>query len=83
MTIFAGGSLASGITAAGRHLSVGLCAAAVIAHNTMAATASRDVPFELVYFRFAMFFSPMRSPESKSDLLNASVNQQNHLSLKA
>lgn len=58
MTIFAGGSLASGITAAGRHLSLALCATAVVAHNTMAATDSRDVPIELVYFRFAMFFLP-------------------------
>jgi hypothetical protein len=32
---------------------------------------------------FAMFFPPTRSPESKSDLLNASVNQQNHFRLKA
>ena len=37
-------------------------AEATMAHNTMAATESRDVPFELVYFRFALFFPPMRSP---------------------
>ena len=63
MTIFAGGSLAlaSGITGAGRQMSVAFCAIAVIAYNTLAATYSEDMPFEFVYFRFAMFFPPMRS----------------------
>jgi hypothetical protein len=57
MKIFAGGSLVvSGITGASRQLSVGFCAITVIAHNTMAATDSRDAPFELIYFRFSMFF---------------------------
>src|SRR4249919_3839885 len=61
MMIFAGGSLAlaSGITGAGRHLSVALCATAVVAHNTTAATDSRDAPFELGDFRIAMVFPPM------------------------
>jgi len=60
MTIFAGGSLAlaSGITGAGRQMSVAFCAIAVIAYNTMAATYSRDVPFEFVYFSFAISFLP-------------------------
>lgn len=74
MTIFAGGSLpVSGITWAGRQLSVALCATAVTAYNTMAATDSRDVPFKLVSFRFAMFFPPMQrlvsSSESKQESL--------------
>lgn len=57
MTIFAGGSLVvSGMTVASRQLSVGFCATAVIAQNTMKASDSRDVPFELIYFRFSMFF---------------------------
>jgi len=58
MRIFAEGSLAlaSGITEAGRHLSIALRATAGIAHNTMAAIDNRDVHFELGYFRFAMSF---------------------------
>ena len=73
MTILAGGSLpsASGITWAGLHLSVGFCAAAVIASNAMAATDSRDVAFDLV--RFVMFLPPMLrlvfSSESKQESL--------------
>src|SRR5271169_4377948 len=66
MTIFAGGSVvASGITGAGRHLSLAFCATAVMAYKTMAATASRNVAFDLLYFGFAMFFPPMRSPKSQ------------------
>ena len=59
MTIFAGGSLAlaSGITGARRQMSLALCATAVIAYNTMAATDSRDVPFDFVYFRFCHVLS--------------------------
>jgi len=84
MTIFAGGSLVvSGITGAGRQLSLALCAIAVVAHNTIAATDSRDMPFGLAYFGFSMFFPPCVHLNRKSDLLNASVNQHNHLSLKA
>ena len=75
MKIFAGGSRASGIIGAGPQTcatevesllprSLALCAAAVIAYNTMAANVSRDAPFQLVSFRFTMFFSPMRSPKS-------------------
>jgi hypothetical protein len=45
-----------GITGAGRQTSVAFCAIAVIAYNTMTTTDSRNAPFELVYFRFAMFF---------------------------
>jgi hypothetical protein len=46
MTIFAGGSsLVSGITGAGPQLSFALCATAVIAYNTMAATDSRKRAF--------------------------------------
>jgi hypothetical protein len=64
MTIFAGGSLAlpSGINrGVPTNVRCVLCIA-VIAYNTLAATYSRDVPFEFVYFKFAMFFPPMRSP---------------------
>ena len=69
MTIFAGDSLpVSGITAAGRQLSVGFCATLVIANNTTVATHSRDAPFDHVYVRFAMLFPRMRSLKSKSDL---------------
>jgi len=58
ITIFAGGSLpVSGITGAGRQMSVAFCAIAVIAYNTMAATDSRAVPFELVF----MFCPPFPS----------------------
>src|SRR4026209_1780712 len=56
MTIFAGGSLASGITEAGRHLSVAFCATAVVAYKAMAAIDTREVPIELVYFRIAISF---------------------------
>src|SRR6266571_6333401 len=58
MTILAGGSLATGITA-GRHLSFAPCATAVVAHSTMAATDSRDAPFEPGYSRLAMFLPPV------------------------
>ena len=57
MTILAGGSsLVSGMTRAGPQLSFALCATAVIAYNTMAATHSSDVPFEFVYISLAMLF---------------------------
>src|SRR5687767_7310121 len=62
MTIFDGGSLpVSGMTAAGRQLSIALCAAAVLAHNTKTATPSRDSPLDVVYFRSGMFFPPTYS----------------------
>jgi hypothetical protein len=65
MMIVAGGSLpVSGITEAGGQMSVAFCAIAVIAYNTMAATDSRDVHFELVCFRLAICFPPARSPKS-------------------
>jgi hypothetical protein len=54
MTIFAGGSLASGITDAGRHLSIALCAATVIAHNNMTATDSRSALFDLACLMFML-----------------------------
>src|ERR1700730_11562149 len=60
MTIFAGGSLAlpsrinRGVPTNVRCV----CAIAVIAYNTWAATYSEDVPFEFVYFRFAISFLP-------------------------
>jgi len=58
MTIFAGGSLAvSAINGAGRQMSVAFCAIPVIAYNTMAATDSRAVPFELAF----MFCPPFPS----------------------
>ena len=73
MTSFAGGSLAvSGITVAGRQMSVAFCAMVVIAYNTMAATDSGHVHFEPVCFRFAMFHPPVRSPRAKRDLLRLS-----------
>ena len=66
MTIFAGGSsLVSGMTGVGPQVSFVLCAEAVIAHNTMAATDGRDVPFEMEYFRFAMFFGSVPEPVEK------------------
>jgi hypothetical protein len=55
MMSFAGGSLASGITDAGRHLSIALCAATVIVHNNMTATDSRSALFDLACFRNFMF----------------------------
>jgi hypothetical protein len=60
MKIFAGGSLplASGITVVSRHVSVGFCAIAVISHNMMTATDSRQMPLGLVYLRFATFVLP-------------------------
>jgi hypothetical protein len=59
VTIFAGGSsLVSGITGVGPHVSFALCAKAVTAYTTMATTDSRDVPFELVYFSFAIVLFP-------------------------
>jgi hypothetical protein len=67
MTIFAGGSSRlSGITEASRHLSVAFCAIAFIAHNTMAATDSRDVPFDLVYF--VMFFPSCGNHPERSNI---------------
>ena len=48
----------SGITGVGPHVSFALCAKAVTAYTTMATTDSRDVPFELVYFSFAIVLFP-------------------------
>ena len=56
MMSFAGGSLASGITDAGRHLSVARCAAVVIAPNNMTATDSRSAPFDPACFRIFILF---------------------------
>jgi hypothetical protein len=58
--IFAGGSLASGMTPAGRHLLLALCAADVNAHNNMA--NSSRAPLDLAcsaIFIFAPFFVPI------------------------
>src|SRR3982751_3185576 len=51
MTIFAGGSPVSGITPAGRHLSLAFCANEVIAHKNMTAIDSSGTPFDLTRFR--------------------------------
>jgi hypothetical protein len=77
-----GSSLVSGITGVGPHVSLALCAKAVIAYNTMAATDSRDVPLGLVYVSVAIFFPSMPSSKSTVRVLHAGVNQQNPLSLK-
>ena len=62
--IFAGGSsLVRGITEVDPQVSFALCAKAAAAYAKTAATDSRDVTLELVYFSFAIFFPPLRSPD--------------------
>jgi hypothetical protein len=57
VTIFAGGSApVTGITEADPQLSFALSATAVIAHNTMAAADSGNIPFQIPHFGVAIFF---------------------------
>ena len=48
------------ITWASPHLSVTLCAAALIANSAVAAITTRDVPFKLMHLRFVICSPPLR-----------------------
>jgi hypothetical protein len=60
MTIFAAGSVpVSGMTWAGPHVCVALCARAVLPYSIMAATDSTGAMFSAACFSVIMFFAPL------------------------
>jgi hypothetical protein len=60
ITIFAAGSVpVSGMTPAGLHVCVALCARAVLAHSIMTATDSISATFSAASFSVIMIFAPL------------------------